>query len=107
MTYKLNENEIMHFAEKLNFSFEDAKEITNIFYTEHKKNNYIICTCLNSVEDYISEYERSWYRFSTWEELINSEIDMGDTGLSTEEIKNQLGISVFQLSSRMYVQSMN
>lgn len=107
MTYKLNENEIKYFAESLNFSFENAKEITDIFYMGYEKNSYIVCTALNNVEDYIAEYDRSWYRFDTWEQLVISEIEMGVYGLSEEQIKNELGISIFQLSSGMYVQSMN
>ncbi len=62
---KLNTDEIKHFADMLSFTESEAKDITNIFYQlkiEKPTNNWRIKSSLNSVDEYILEFENYWCR---------------------------------------------
>ncbi len=101
---RLNNNEIKEMSESLFFTFKETREIAEIFYTEKENENCRLrCTELNSVKDYITEYENSWYRYPEWKQLLESEEDQGEDGLTPEECENEKGISIFQLTSGMYV----
>lgn len=103
---RLNENEIIEMSGCLSFTVEETKEIAEIFFTEKEKGNVRLrCTELESAKDYIREYENNWYRYSTWNELLESESDMGTDGLTLIECEREKGISIFNLSSGMYVQT--
>lgn len=103
---QLNNNEIKQMSESLSFTLEETKEIAEIFYAEKENGNCRLrCTELNTVRDYITEYENSWYRYPAWNQLLESEKDQGEDGLTPEQCENEKGISIFQLTSGMYVQT--
>lgn len=102
---RLNDKEIKEMRDSLDFTLDETKEIAEIFYTEKEKGNFILKnTNLNSVDDYIKEYENYWYRYSTWERLLESEEDQNE-GLTPEECEGLKNIAIFQLSSGMWIQS--
>ena len=73
---RLNEEEVKQFAEALMFKYEDAKEITDLFYIvkwAKPQANYMIGRQLDSVDDYITEWEDHWHRESSWEEYYKYE----------------------------------
>lgn len=103
---RLNENEIEKFAKYLGFTVQNAKYITNIFYEEKLQGNRIIKHAkLETIEDYVEEWENCWYRYMNWEGLIKSEIEQGSDGLTEEQCKEELGSSIFELPTGMYIQS--
>lgn len=102
----LNDNEIKTMSIALNFTINETREIADIFYQQKHKDNYRLnSTSLDSVDDYIREYNYSWYRYSTWEQLIESEIEQGSDGLDEDECRELIGEAIFQLSSGMYIQT--
>lgn len=102
----LNYNEIKVMSETLNFTIEETREIADIFYREKHKDNYRLnSTSLDSVEDYIREYDNNWFRYSNWQQLIESEIEQGSDGLDEDECRKLIGEAIFQLSSGMYIQT--
>lgn len=104
---KLNTDEIKAMGELLNFTEADAKEIADIFYTQKESGNYRLDhTPLNSLEDYTREWEDCWFRYSSYEELVQSEEEQGEAyKLTPEQLEEQEGNSIFQLSSGMWVQT--
>lgn len=92
-------------SKALSFTEEEAREIADIFYNEKEKGNpRLLLAELNTLKDYIHEYECSWYRYSSWEELLESEEDQ-DNGLSEEECEKERNMSIFRLSSGKYIQT--
>lgn len=103
---RLNQSEIETFAKILDFTLENATEIVEIFYQEKEKDSYRLqCTELDTVDDYIKEWEWNWYRYSNWEQLIESEKECGECGWTEDECKEEIDKSIFKLSSGMYVQN--
>lgn len=102
---KLTPAEILSFARYLCFSEQDAAEIVEIFYNERAKGNYRMrYSLLESLDDYVDLWESDWYRYSTWEELVESENEQNE-GLTEEECISLIGYAIFKLSSGMYIQS--
>lgn len=104
---RLTVGEIKEFAQELHFNISNATEIVEIFYDEKEDQNYRLkCSDLDTVESYIQEWKWNWFRYSTWEELIQSEIDQGPwDGLTEDECESLIGEAIFKLSSGMYIQS--
>ena len=59
---------------------------------------------LNTPEDYINMYDDNFYTYWTWEELVQSEVEQGEFGMTEEECKEQLNETIFQLPCGWYVQ---
>ena len=73
---RLNTEEIKYFADVLNFTESEAKDITDLFYTlkmEQTEKNWRINTLLNSVEDYIKEWKEFWHRETNFSECYKYE----------------------------------
>ena len=69
-----------------------------------KLNNKITHRVLNAPEDYINMYDDNFYTYWTWEELVQSEIEQGEFGMTEEQCKEQLGKFIWQLPCGWYVQ---
>lgn len=104
---KLTNAEIKTMGELLNFAEADAKEIADIFYTQKESGNYRLDhTSLDTLEDYTREWENCWFRYPSYEELVQSEEEQGEAyRLTPEQLEEQKGKSIFQLSSGMWVQT--
>ena len=59
---------------------------------------------LHSWKDYVLMYEGNYYTFETWEELIQSEVEQGKSGLTEDQCKEQLNHTIWQLPCGWYVQ---
>ena len=73
---KLNSDNVKVFADYLCFTEDDAKEITDLFYTlkaENPNNNWKVCLPLNDTDDYIREWENHWHREAGWEDYYKYE----------------------------------
>ena len=102
---RLNEEEIKEMSNALSFTIKETKEIAEIFYREKEKGNFrLTLTNLDTVTDYINEYETSWYRYSNWEELLKSEEEQTE-GLTAEECETLKNVSIFRLSSGKYIET--
>lgn len=104
---RLTKAEIQTMSEALSFTFEEASEIAEIFYTEKEKGNIRLKHArLDNVHSYIKEWEDCWYRYSSYDELVQSEEDQGEADkLTLEQLEEEKGKSIFQLSSGMWVQT--
>lgn len=56
------------------------------------------------VSDYCDFYDTYCYTYRTFEELVKSEKEQGNYGLTEAECKEQIGKTIFQLSCGWYVQ---
>lgn len=102
---RLNVNEIEEMAVALELSTQETEEIAEIFYTEKEQGNYRLNrTKLNTVKDYIYEWECNWYSYSTWEQLLESEAEQNE-GYTEEQCEELLGSAIFRLATGMYIQT--
>ena len=64
------------------------------------------CHSLNTSEDYINLYWDHFYSFETWEDLINSEMDIFEEGYEfvSNLCSKEIGDSIWQLPCGIYVQ---
>lgn len=74
----LGKDEVKVFADTLVFSEEEAQDIVDIFariYTEEQGGlpGWKICCTLDSVDEYIREYEGHWHREPSIEEHLKEE----------------------------------
>ena len=103
---KLTSPEISIFAKYLYFTYTEAQRITDVFYSEKAKNNFRLARpMLDNVDDYIREWENNWYRYYTWEQLLESEVDQGCSGLTESECVDLLGKAIFQITDTLYIQT--
>lgn len=58
---------------------------------------------LKSLEDYIRMYDDSFYTYWTWEALVESELEQNN-GMTEEECKEAMNITIWQLPCGWYVQ---
>lgn len=75
---KLNTEEIKQFAHALCFTESEAKNVTDLFYNlkaENPKANWRVSNALDSVDEYIDEYEGHWHRETNIEECFELEKD--------------------------------
>jgi hypothetical protein len=74
---KLNNEEIKIMADALGMSIQEAQETADLFvkiYEEQgNKSGWKIGTSLNTVDDYINEWEDHWHRESNWQEYYEYE----------------------------------
>lgn len=96
---RLNDNELKTFAVVTRTFIQQAKEIADIFYKEKSNGNHIMDAYeLNSVDDYCNEYECNWYRYNSFDDLVNSEIEQGAYGLTRQDCEHQIGKSIFKIT---------
>lgn len=69
-----------------------------------KFNNKVTHRVLQTPEDYINMYDDSFCTYWTWEELVQSEVEQGEFGMTEEECKEQIGETIFQLPCGWFVQ---
>ena len=87
------ENQIELFAQQNGFSAQDAAEIADIINLLFNSNEY-------------SEIWDSYFsRYSSLNELIESEKDQGPYGMTENECLHQVNKSIFKLSSGLYIHS--
>lgn len=72
---KLNVEEIREFANCLGFSKKEAKEVTDLFYKLKTENSdcWQIGRELNTINEYIDEWEDHWHREANWKEYYKYE----------------------------------
>ena len=73
---RLNTEEIKQFANALNFTESEAKDITDLFYhlkVENPTNHWKVLMPLNDVDEYIREWENHWHREANIEECFKCE----------------------------------
>lgn len=73
---RLNVEEIKQFADALNFTESEAKDIVDLFYNlkmENPINNWRVLMPLNDVDEYIREWENHWHRESNFTECFEYE----------------------------------
>lgn len=75
---KLNTEEIKQFADALCFTESEAKGVTDLFYNlkiQYPLGHLKITLPLNSVDEYIDEWEGHWHREINIKECFESEKD--------------------------------
>lgn len=106
---KLNTEEIKVFAGCLCFTEEEAKEVTDLFYKlkSEKPDCWQVGRDLNTVDEYITEWEDHWHREESWQEYYEYEKEhymyiYADTDEEAEELfkdienfKNKVGNSLY------------
>lgn len=103
---KLNELEIKEMAKDLDMIVEQAKETMETFYNQKLNNNFRLNhTELETVDDYVREYENNWYRYITFTELVESEKERGGYGLTEQECIDLQDEAIFKLDCGLYIQS--
>jgi hypothetical protein len=95
---EMNQYEIREFARATHMSIQDATEVCEILAREKANGNHRLRRAnLDTVEGYIEEWYCSWFRYKTWEMLIQCD--------SEARCKEQINQSIFRLSSGMYIQT--
>ncbi len=97
----INKENIELVAKNLsNFTYEDnlqaTKELIELFNSISKRE-------LKDYQDYVKMYDDHFYTYQTWEDLIKSELECAD-GLTEEECKEEINISIWKLPCGWYVQ---
>lgn len=59
---------------------------------------------LSTPKDYIDMYDDNFYTYWTWEQLVQSEIEQGEFGMTEEECRAELNHTIWQLPCGWYVQ---
>jgi hypothetical protein len=103
---KLNVNEIKVFAESLEKEYELAKDTVDTMYEQKEKGNYRLeATTLNSVEDYIREYENNWYTYTDFSKCVESEKDQGSYWLTEQQCIELINEAIFELPCGSVIQT--
>lgn len=79
-----------------NGNLKATEQLINLF-------NKIATRPLKTLEDYIRMYDDSFYTYHTWEALVESEKYQNE-GMTEEECKEHLNITIWQLPCGWYVQ---
>lgn len=83
-------------------NFEAAKDFVNLIDSLERYKKYRDSNSY-TWEYYVRVYDNNFYTCETWNDLVQSEAEMGEDGLSENELKELLGITVFQLPCGWYV----
>lgn len=59
---------------------------------------------LNTPADYVDLYNGNFYTFKSWTELVESEKEEGELALTEEQLKNEVGRTIFQLPNGWYLE---
>lgn len=78
-------------------NIEATKQLVELFDKIAKKP-------LETPKDYIDMYDWNFYTYWTWEELVQSEIEQSEFGMTEEECKAELNHTIWQLPCGWYVQ---
>ena len=106
---KLTTKEIKVFADALGFTEAEAKEVTDLFYKikSERPDCWQVGRELDTVDEYIDEWEDHWHREESWQEYYDYEKEnylycYADTDEEAEEIfkdletfKNKVGNSLY------------
>lgn len=106
----LNKAEIKEFADTIYMTEKEEQEVADIF-VKLKTNNekWKITSELNSVKDYINEWETHWYRETNWDSFFEYEknnFNEADNYFfeTVEDLKNHVINSwAFELSNGMII----
>lgn len=110
---KLNNEEIKIMADALGMSIQEAQETADIFVKLYKKQP--LNMPLDSVDDYIDEWESHWHREANWQEYYEYEKEecmycYGNTDAEAEEIfrnietfKNHVSGFSYELSNGLII----
>ena len=82
--------------------FQATKELMMLFNRITKENRFL-SRSLDSWKDYIKMYDESFYTFLTFKALVDSEKEQSE-GMTEEEIKEQIGITIWQLPCGWFIQ---
>lgn len=94
-----------------NLIYEVAQGLSNYIYANNLQATKELMELLDKISkkplltanDYIKIYDDNYYTFQTWKELVEDEARQNE-GLTEEELKAQIGNSVWQLPYGWYVQ---
>lgn len=103
----LNKKEVALLAENLNMTNKQAEEVAEIFVKMYDEKLWNAPEKLDSLEDYIYEWENSWFRYRTIEDLVKSENDQGVYNEEYYTVDNaiaELDKSIFKLKNDLYIQ---
>ena len=78
-------------------NLEATAQVMNVLERQTSKS-------LTTVRDYVQAYDDSYYTYVSWDDLLKSEREIGEYGLTEQECLAQLGQTIFQLSCGWYVQ---
>ena len=59
---------------------------------------------LNTPADYVDLYDGCFFTFKSWAELVESEKEEGKLALTEEQLKAELGRTIFQLPNGWYLE---
>lgn len=59
---------------------------------------------LNTPADYVNLYDGCFFTFKSWAELVESEKEEGEFALTEEQLKEQIGRTIFQLPNGWYLE---
>lgn len=106
---KLTTKEIKEFAECLFFTEAEAKEVTDLFYKikSERPDNWRVGKALDTVDEYIDEWEDHWHREESWQEYYDYEKEQymycyADTDEEAEAIFKDLETFKKEVSASLY-----
>lgn len=59
---------------------------------------------LNTPADYVKFYDDNIFTFKSWAELVESEKEEGELALTEEQLKTELGRTIFQLPNGWFLE---
>ena len=59
---------------------------------------------LNTPADYVDFYDGCLFTFKSWAELVESEKEEGELALTEEQLKTELGRTIFQLPNGWFLE---
>ena len=88
-----------------NDNLQATKELMELFdeLKEQKISKYIAENPLETYKDYVKMYDESFYTYTTFEELVESEEEQND-GMTEEECREQINNTIWKLPCGWYVQ---
>ena len=86
-------------------NLEATEQLINLFdKIVNRFNNKLVHRVLKTPEDYINMYDDNFYTYWTWEELVRSELEQGDDGITEAECHLEFNKTIFRLPCGWYVQ---
>lgn len=86
-------------------NLEATEQLINLFdKIVDRFNNKLVHRTLKTPEDYINMYDDNFYTYWTWEELVQSELEQGDDGITEAECHLEFDKTIFRLPCGWYVQ---
>lgn len=86
-------------------NLEATEQLINLFdKIVNRFNNKLVHRVLKTPEDYINMYDDNFYTYWTWEELVRSELEQGDDGITEAECHLEFDRTIFRLPCGWYIQ---